>query len=171
MISHLVNCMAPIQTSPDGIYATAAALTFQLYQSSVRAHRVPLEIEAPSLEVKPFPERTAGAPLGGSASREGEVPLVDAVATADERGSAILACSGTLDEPIRATIRGLPPGASGSARWIDGPDVFARNDFDAPSRLDFREARCSADEDGVCTVELRPATVTALVFDDPEGHR
>jgi alpha-L-arabinofuranosidase len=170
MISHLVNCMAPIQTSPDGAFATAAALTFELYASSVRANRLPLEVDAPTVDVKPFPERTTGAPLGGSAARAGGVAVVDAVATADERGTAILACSGTLDEPIRATVRGLPPGASGRARWIDGPDVFARNDFDAPSRLDFSESPYSADENGVCTVELRPATVTALVFDDQGGH-
>jgi alpha-N-arabinofuranosidase len=162
MISHLVNCLAPIQTSEDRMHVTAAYLTLRLYRSAVRRHRVALEVEAPMLDVVPLPGRSHNKPLGGTTSDMRRVPAVDAVATGDDSGTALLVCSGTLDEPIRATIHGLPSRARGRARWITGPDPFARNEFDAPATLGYAQADVTADASGSCTLDLQPATVTAV---------
>jgi alpha-N-arabinofuranosidase len=170
MISHLVNCMAPIQTDENGrMYATAAYLTFRLYRASVRSHPVPLEVDAPAVDVQPMRAQTGDLALGGARGTTMRVPLIDAVATGDARATAVLVCAGTLDGPIRATIDGLPPRATGRARWIDGPSPFARNDFDAPARLGFAQAACASDARGRCRIDLRPATLTALVFDHEEA--
>jgi alpha-L-arabinofuranosidase len=165
MLSHLVNCMAPIQTSDDRMHATAAYLTFQLYRESVRGFPVALDVQAPSVDVQPFHAQPESAPLGGTMGSAQSVPILDAIATDDDRGTTVLACSGTLEEPIRATIDGLPASCRGRARWIDGPGPFARNELDAPARLGFAQAPCETDASGRCTIELRPATVTAIAWE------
>jgi alpha-L-arabinofuranosidase len=165
MISHLVNSLAPIQTTEDRMHVTAAYLTLALYRRTVRRHRVELDLEVPLLGVVPLPGRAHNKPLGGTTSDIRGVPAVDAVATADDGAIALHVCTGTLDEPVRATVHGLMPGARGHARWITGPGPFARNRFDAPATLGYAQATYEADARGTCTVELAPATVTALVFE------
>jgi hypothetical protein len=66
------------------------------------------------VDVNPFAAPETAAPLGGSAGSAARVPIVDAVANADASGTAILACAGALDAPIRATIHGLAPLAAGA---------------------------------------------------------
>jgi alpha-N-arabinofuranosidase len=168
MISHLVNCMAPIQTSEDRMYPTAAYLTLALYRASVRRHPVALAVQAPEVDVRPLIAPAGNLPLGGTMGSAARVALVDAVATADEEATTVLICTGTLEDPVRARIEGLPPSIRGRARWIDGPSPWARNEFDAPARLGYGQTVCETDARGTCTIDLRPATVTALTFDHEE---
>jgi alpha-L-arabinofuranosidase len=169
MISHLVNVMAPIQTSEDRMHVTAAYLTLLLYRSSVRRHAVELGVDVPAVEVTPLHAKADARPLGGTMGAAAMIPRLDAVATADDGGTAVLLCAGTVDEPLRVTIDGLPPSRRGRARWLDGPSPWAVNDHDAPTRLGFGLAPCETDTRGRCTVELRPATVTALTFDHEDN--
>jgi alpha-N-arabinofuranosidase len=166
MISHLVNCMATIQTSGPRMHVTAGYLTFQLYRRHVRGFALPVEVEGPSVQVPPFAEfnPSGDQALGGTGATSREVGLIDAAATRDADGTTIFACSAALDEPTRARIHGLSPGARGRAISVSGPSPFAQNEFDAPDRLGFAETDCAADSAGTCTVELPPATVTALAF-------
>lgn len=165
MISHLVNCMAPIQTSGERMHVTAEYLTFLLYRRHARRFHAPLLAEVPDVEVTPFGGLPKQQLLGGEASTRTMVPIVDLAATADATGTTVFAANGAVDRPVRATIRQLPPARTGRMRWVRGSDPYARNDFDAPDALGYAEARCTTDLAGVCTVDLPPATVTALLFD------
>jgi alpha-L-arabinofuranosidase len=167
MISHLVNVMAPIQTSEDRMHVTAAGLTLALYRAAVRRHPVALDVEAPTVDVQPMIAPAGNLPLGGTMGAAARVALVDAAATADDRGTTLTICTGTL-EPVRARIEGLPPSTRGRARWVDGPSPWAVNDHAAPTRLGCAQAPCETDARGTCTLQLRPATVTALTFDHEE---
>jgi alpha-N-arabinofuranosidase len=164
MISHLVNVMAPIQTSEERMHVTSAYLTFLLYSQAVRRHPVQLAIDAPAVALTPLHAKADARPLGGTMGGAARVPLLDAAATADAAGTAVFLCSGTLEEPLRARIEGLPPSAAGRARWVEGPSPWAVNDHDAPARLGFGEAACATDARGTCTIDLRPATVTAITL-------
>jgi hypothetical protein len=163
--------MAPIQTSSDRVHSTAAYLTFQLYRSSARSRHVPLEVEAPIVDVPPFPPPTGEAPLGGSATHAGEVPVVDAAATADPGGITVLAYTGTIDEPITATIMGLPAGAAGRPAGSKARTRLRATTSTPPSASASPKRPARPTNGGACTVELRPATVTALAFDEPGGSR
>jgi alpha-N-arabinofuranosidase len=168
MISHLVNAMAPIQTSGDRMFTTAAYLTFLLYRASVRRHPVAVEVDAPTVGVTPFLAQSGDRPLGGTMGVAWDVPVADAAATADDHATSVHVCASSL-EPVRTTIDGLPRSVRGRARWLDGPDPFARNDFEAPTRIGFGQSACETDARGRCTVELRPATVTVITFDHEES--
>ena len=79
MISHLVNCMATIQTSGPRMHVTAGNLTFQLYSEHARGFAVPVEVDAPSVGVPPFAEFVASGnqALGGTAGPAREVQVVE----------------------------------------------------------------------------------------------
>jgi alpha-N-arabinofuranosidase len=164
MISHLVNCMAPIQTTDGRMHVTAAYLTFLLYRRSIRRFRVPVEVDVTSVPVETFPDLSIRQ-LGGHTGSTKEVSLLDVAATDDDSGTTVFVCSGSLEEPVRTTIGGLPESASGVIQSLCGPDPFARNGFDAPDRLGFALAPVSTDERGTLTFDLPPATVTAVQFD------
>jgi hypothetical protein len=147
------------------MHVTAAYLTLLLYRSSVRRHPMALEVDVPAVAVEPLHSKADARPLGGTMGGAAHIPLLDVAATANDGGVAVLASAGTVDEPLRLTIEGLPPSRAGRARWVDGPSPWAVNDHDAPARLGFAEAACESDARGRCTLDLRPATVTALTFD------
>jgi hypothetical protein len=148
------------------MHVTAAYLTLLLYRSSVREHPVAVDVDVPTVLVEPLHSKADARPLGGTMGGAAQIPLLDAVATADDRGTAVFLCAGTLDEPLRATLDGLPPSRHGRARWVEGPSPWAVNDHDAPARLGFGQAPCETDARGRCTVDLQPATVTAITFEE-----
>jgi alpha-N-arabinofuranosidase len=168
MISHLVNTMAPIQTTDEAMHVTASYLTFLLYRRYVRKYLMPMRADSPQLDVVPFGgEDDRPQQLGGEFSGRRTVPALDAAATSDSTGVTIFAANGLVSEPLRTVVRGLPPAAVGRMRGIDAPGPYARNEFDAPNTLRYAERLCATDADGECVVELPPATVTAIIVDAP----
>ncbi len=166
MISHLVNCMAPIQTDGDRAFGTASHLTQVLYREAVRGESRPVTVECGEYEVAPFAD-AAPVPLeltqaAGVHARS--APVLDAAATADAGGVSVFLANRLLDGPQEVTVTGLPAGATGRFRWVDGPGPWARNTAERPSELTLAESAAASDPDGRCTVSVPAHTVGVLTL-------
>ncbi|HWL44414.1 MAG TPA: alpha-L-arabinofuranosidase C-terminal domain-containing protein [Ilumatobacter sp.] len=166
MVSHLVNCMAPIQTEGDRHYVTSAYLVGALYARHRRHSAVPVTVRCATFTADAFVEPGAEATtLTASAGPPGRVsPLIDAAATADETGVTLFLINRSIDEPCLIDVSGTPAGTGGILRTVAGPGPFASNDVDHPFVLGYRETVVRATGGG-CRVELPPHTVGALVLD------
>lgn len=163
-MNQVVTGMSPIQASDDRIWVTASYLTLALYRRYLRRAVRVVAIEAPRVVAPELPAvDTAPPQLGGVLVPRREVSVLDAAATSDESGTTVYLSCGFLTRPMSVEVTGLPRGASGRARWVDGPDAFARNDADHPNRLGYAERALSVDDQGRCRLRLHPATVTALI--------
>jgi alpha-N-arabinofuranosidase len=169
MVSHLVNCMAPIQTRDDRMFVTAGYLVQQLYRSMSRAAAVTTITESDVMAVPAFTD------LADDVARESilvrghgnarEAPELDCSATADAAGVTVFLASRLLDAALRVTVSGLPSSASGRLRWLHAAAPWSRNDEEHPDAIGFREAAVTTNAGGTATVDLPPHTVAALVVD------
>jgi alpha-N-arabinofuranosidase len=173
MISHLVNCMAPIQTRGERHFVTPSYLVTALYRRHCRRSAVGVTVDCEHIDVPPFAdlpvsdEMLAGIVLGPGVESAPTAALIDAAATVDDAGATVFLTNRSLGEAARLTVHGLPEGASGRLRYITGPDPFARNDEARPDVLGYRDRAVDAGPDGSCIVELGPHTVAALALDAP----
>ena len=165
MVSHLVNCMAPIQTRGDRHFVTSAYLTQTLYQRALRANAVDVEVGCGQLKVPAFSDTRplefshADAPVNEPRVAD----VLDASASRDTGGTTVFLANRGLSAPLSVTVAGLQPGDSGRFRFIAGPGPWARNDEDNPTTLGFRDEPVTVAENGRCDVVVPPHTVGALV--------
>lgn len=171
MISHQVNCMAPIQTRGDRLFVTSSYLVMQMYRRHVRGRNLPTELMADRLPVTPFEGVTeADTPLTtGPRSSLTDAPVITAAATADGNGVAIFLATRALGESVTVDITGLPQGRRGRLRRLRGPDPLARNDVDQPAVLGFTEQPLDSNASGHLRLELPAAAACCVLFDGPWG--
>lgn len=167
MISHLVNCMAPIQTRGDRHFVTASYLVAMLYRRHVRSEAVAVEVACARMTVPPFADTAAGAGhetavLAASTEAEASSPTVDATATRDRTGTTVFLANRRFDQPVSVRVTGLPAGAAGRFRYLHG-EPFAVNDVDRPDAIGFRDRAVTVDDRGHAVLELPPHTAGALV--------
>ena len=161
IVSHLVNCLAPIQTDDSRLFVTSGYLVAQLYERYARGQSVAVDVESPSLDVPPMdrldgarwpakPLRCArtAAQLAAAAARDGDVTTVF-LANRDPEASLVV------------DVHGLPDGRS-RLRRLDGPGIWAQNSLDHPDVLRLREAEVET-IDGVATVSVPAAGVAVLI--------
>ncbi|HET7571208.1 MAG TPA: alpha-L-arabinofuranosidase C-terminal domain-containing protein [Gaiellaceae bacterium] len=169
MISHLVNCMGPIQTRGDRHFVTASYLIGSLYRHAFRREAVPVELECDTFAVPDFADTPTADPHV-AVFAEGEVSsglarVADASATRDEHGATVFLCNRVLDRALEFEVSGLPAGSRARFRYLGGPDPFAANDVDHPDTLGFRELPVEVTSAGTCTLSIPPATAGALIAD------
>ena len=95
----------------------------------------------------------------------GPAPLVDAVATVDERGLvAVFLVHRGLDAPTTASIdvRSLGPVRLGESITLADDDPTATNTIEHQDRVTPASNRSARIEDGVLTIDLPPISWTAL---------
>jgi alpha-N-arabinofuranosidase len=169
MISHLVNCMAPIQTRGDRHFVTSSYLIGSLYRHTYRRESVAVEIDCDTFSVPEFADTPGTDPhvsvFAKGESAAGLARVADAAATRDERGSTVFLCNRVLDRTLEFEVTGLPAGSRARFRYLSGPDPFASNDVDHPDTLHFRESAVEVTGAGTCTLRIPPATAGALVAD------
>jgi alpha-N-arabinofuranosidase len=167
MISHQVNCMAPIQTRGDRMFVTSSYLVMQMYRRHVRAQTLPISVGADRLRVPPFSDAgRGGRPFAGGEHAElGGVPVLSAAATADDAGATLFLTNRSLAEPLSVEIGGLDGGREGTLRLLRGPDPFSRNDVDQPALLGFAVSSVETDGTGGLRLELPPATTGCLLLE------
>ncbi|MFF0768832.1 alpha-N-arabinofuranosidase [Nonomuraea wenchangensis] len=121
-LAQLVNVIAPIMTEPGG--RAWKQTTFHPFaQASRYASGDVLRVEpvCPSYETAAY----------------GQVPLLHAVATHDERSTTVFAINRSTDRPmeLRLDARALGGARVLEASTLSGPDVYARNTADDPGRV------------------------------------
>jgi alpha-N-arabinofuranosidase len=143
-LAQLVNAIAPIFTSKQGLFLQTIYHPLRLYAEHMREIALDVHVDGPRHELpRDLEERTFGrvhhvADLGPFA-------LLDAVATSDEAGRelAIGVVNRDRDRGHTATIDLGSAGATGELRAfeVNGPDVDATNSFEHPERVGVREHR------------------------------
>jgi alpha-N-arabinofuranosidase len=172
MISHLVNCMAPIQTRGDRHFVTSSYLIGALYSKFARGSSLPVEIDCERFSVPDFagtavPELETAQILANSGTSSGRsARVIDAAATRDDRGTSVFLTNRRLDRAVRVAVGELAPRGNGRFRYLSGPGPFAANDVDRPDTLHFREVAAATDARGVCTFDLPPCTSGVLIVAD-----
>ncbi len=158
MISHQVNCMAPIQTRGERSFGTASFLVGMMYRRAARSHTAAVRVEADTVTAPPFTDVAGGdeVPLVGSRT----AAAIDAAATRDAGGTAVFVANRRIDGATQVTVTGLPRGGRGRLRhlWAASGDPFARNDENNPAAIGFRDVAIDVDDAGRAVVELPPHT-------------
>ena len=170
-ISHLVNCMAPIQTRGDRHFVTTAYLVMQMYRRLVRRDAVRVRVECDQLDAAPFadtaqlPDQVQLAEAHAGGRRSGAA--LDAAATADPCGTTVFLANRLVDHAQQVRVGGLAPGASGRLRMVVADSPWSRNDVDDPSAVAFRDIAVCAASDGTLDIEIPPHTAGAISVQVP----
>ena len=167
-ISHLVNCMAPIQTRGDRHFVTSSYLVQQLYRRGLRRDVVGVDVECerygvPELTDTAANEDLAAAILPSSGSAGGKTAAaLDASASADETGTTVFLANRRFGDLVEVTVPGLPPKTPVTVQWISGDSPWAVNSVDTPDALRMRTASTYTDGTGAARIQIPPYTVMAL---------
>lgn len=162
-ISHLVNCLAPIQApAPGQMFPTAAYLIGQLYAGLATGTTRQVEVNADQVLVPALTGIQVIGPGGLAAEPRTGRGLVAAATTAGQR-NVIFLTSRHLDRPTVVTVTGLPV-AQAAARWrvLAGPDLFAANTLEHPGTLYWSEDSIAV-TGGHAEVTLPPGGTGALI--------
>jgi alpha-N-arabinofuranosidase len=143
-LAQLVNAIAPIFTSPQGLFLQTIYHPLRLYAEHMLEVALDVHVDGPRHDLsKDLEERTFGRVH--RVADLGPFSLLDAVATCDEAGRELTIGVVNRDREQRheATIDLGGAAASGEARIyeVNGPDVDATNSFEHPDRVGVREHR------------------------------
>lgn len=168
MISHLVNCMAPIQTRGDRHFVTSSYLVGWLYGTHVRRDAVSVDVHCEEMSVPAFTDTAVDADnAGGVLANAGEAqltsPTIDASATSDAAGTSVFLANRRFDRPVSVRVTGLAAGASGRFRCLAG-EPFAVNQVDQPDTIGFSDRPVTVDQRGHANIELPPHSAGALLL-------
>lgn len=161
-ISHMVNCLGPIQAGAGWMFTTSAYLVAQLFSrhagTRTRATRVSSEpVAVPALAdlcitIVPFNDLGARSSVG-----------FDALGTRSETEEAVFFASRDLDRPTRVTVAGLGAGRVATVRIVTGPGLEAMNTAQEPNRLGVATEEIPVC-DGVANFTVPPAGAGVLLF-------
>ncbi|WBU37517.1 alpha-L-arabinofuranosidase C-terminal domain-containing protein [Homoserinibacter sp. YIM 151385] len=160
ILSHLVNCLAPIQTSDDRLFVTVSYLVAQLYERHGRGTTVPTSVSGPEMAVPAFEGLQESLFLSPMVKNGRTAQVITAAAARDGDTASVFIVNAEPEAAQRVRVEGLEDGPV-RLRWIDGPDVWSQNDLDHPDTLRLREATAEV-EDGVVVVTVPPAGVLVV---------
>jgi alpha-L-arabinofuranosidase len=138
IMSHLVNCLAPIQTDDHRFFTTVAYLVAQLYERFARGTAVRVEVETPRMTVPAFVDLGEGNWAGPLLKQDRTASVVTAVATRSTDGTNVFIVNADPETDHHVELHGLA-GEAVRTRWIDGPDLWAQNSFEHPDTLRLAE--------------------------------
>ena len=153
-MAQLVNVIAPIMTEPGGpAWRQTIFHPFAATAAAGRGMALSVRVDAPS-----------------HATRYGEVPIVDAVATRDENGD--IAVFVVNRSPQTAVTLGVDLTALGEYALADAltlheDDVYLTNTRDQPDRVQLRPNTSATVDDSRLTAELPPVSWTRLRLGQP----
>lgn len=159
-LAQAVNVIAPIRTSPEGLYLQTIYHPLRLYSQLMRGTALDVHVNSPSYDLNAKEE-------AGSRHRVadlGPFNLLDASAVRDRRGKLILAVVNR--DPRRAlrtavVVRGAAALQGGVQHVVTGPSPDSVNSFEEPDQVNV-EDRPVKSEGPVFVVDLQPHTVSVF---------
>jgi alpha-L-arabinofuranosidase len=143
-LAQLVNAIAPIFTSKQGLFLQTIYHPLRLYAEHTGEVALDLHVESPTYELPPGQEEQAGGRLHHVADL-GPFSLLDAVATCDAAGRHLTLAVVNRDheQAHPATVELLGGAVTGGVlvAEVNGPHVGAMNSFEEPRCVDVRERR------------------------------
>jgi alpha-N-arabinofuranosidase len=142
--AQLVNAIAPIFTSPRGLFLQTIYHPLRLYAEHTRAVALDLHVESPTYDLPPGAEEPGAGRVHHIATL-GPFSLLDAVATCDESGRqlTLAVVNRDRDAAHSAVIELIGATASGGSALseVNGPDVGAMNSFEHPRVVDVQDRK------------------------------
>lgn len=159
-ISHMVNCLGPIQAGEGWMFTTSAYLVAQLFSQgagtrtrATRVHSDALDVPAladVSITIVPFNDLGARRSFG-----------FDALGTQTDAQDTVFFASRDLHRPTQVTVTGLGAGRTGRLQMITGPGPDAMNTAQDPDRLGVASQELPV-VDGEARFTVPPAGVGVL---------
>ncbi|HEV8616546.1 MAG TPA: alpha-L-arabinofuranosidase C-terminal domain-containing protein, partial [Methylomirabilota bacterium] len=142
--AQLVNAIAPIFTSPRGLFLQTIYHPLRLYAEHMRAMALDLHVESPTYDLPPGAE-DPGVGRVHHVAALGPFPLLDAVATCDEDGRqlTLAVVNRDRDAAHSAVIELVGAAATGGSvlSEVNGPEVGAMNSFEHPRVVDVKDRK------------------------------
>ena len=143
-LAQLVNAIAPIFTSKQGLFLQAIYHPLRLYAEHMREVALDVHVEGPRHALpRDLEEQTLGRVH--HVTDLGPFSLLDAVATSDEAGRelTVAVINRDREQSHAGTVDLGGARASGELQVseVNGPDVDAANSFEHPDRVGVREHR------------------------------
>jgi alpha-N-arabinofuranosidase len=162
-IAQLVNVIAPIFTSPDGLFLQTIYHPLRLYADHIQAMALDPVVSSPMLELESHRAPATPSDRSWDVADLGPFPALDVSATRDADRHTLVVCviNRHPTEAIDATLDVVGGQARSTPRvWeVNGPSVSATNSFAEPDVVTVRE------RDGVTTPYAFPAhSLTVLEF-------
>ncbi len=150
-LAQLVNVIAPIMTEPGGpAWKQSTFFPFSITSRLAQGTSLRLDLKAPTYETSDY----------------GEVPLVDAVATHDEKSgrSALFLVNRSQDQSVELTvdISALGDVDVLEQHSLSDDDVYAKNTLEDRERVTLRSGVDEQARDGQLTLVLPPVSWTAV---------
>jgi alpha-N-arabinofuranosidase len=143
-LAQLVNAIAPIFTSPRGLFLQTIYHPLRLYAQHLREVALDVHVDGPRHDLpRDLEDRTFGRVH--HVADLGPFSLLDAVATCDEAGRALTLGVVNRDRARHHTatidLGGVTATGELHVSEVNGPDVDATNSFEHPDRIGVREHR------------------------------
>ncbi len=160
-ISHLVNCLGPIQAGDGWMFTTSAFLVAQLFSTLATGTTRLTSVVSEPVEVPELADlNIALAPFNRLGARTGKG--LDAITTDSGATQVVFLASRHLDRPTDVTVAGLRDGAQARLRLVTGPDLYASNSVQQPDLLHISEVEVDV-RDGQASLRLPPGGTGALI--------
>jgi alpha-L-arabinofuranosidase len=165
--AQLVNAIAPIFTSREGLFLQTIYHPLRLYAEQTLEHALDVHVDGETLELPAVAEADPGGRVHHVADL-GPFTLLDAVASSDAAGRAVSVAvvNRSRERDVSATLDlGSASVAGAVAAWeVNGPDVSATNTFATPHAVGVRDLKLDAK--GARVEHVFPAhSVTVMRFD------
>ena len=150
-LAQIVNVIAPILTTTEGLLKQTIFYPIMLFSKYAAGQSIDALVQSPVYETTLF----------------GEMPLLDASASYDlakGAGAVFLVNRGQAD-PLATTIRwqNSAPERVAAIYQVAGTDPKAANTFEQPDTIAVRSLGGAPLADGAVTIELPPLSFTVLV--------
>jgi alpha-N-arabinofuranosidase len=165
-LAQLVNVIAPIVTSPEGLYLQTIYHPLRLYAEQMQEVVLDVHVESPQLALTDENDRSA---WGQRIARLGPFPLLDVVATtsADRSILTLAVVNRDLKQAQSTAIHFADDTrvSAGVAYEVNGPDVRSENSFAHPSLVSVREQSLETrDRHLTCTFPAHSLTILRLTL-------
>jgi alpha-N-arabinofuranosidase len=142
--AQLVNAIAPIFTSTQGLFLQTIYHPLRLYAEHTQEAALDLSVDCPTYDLKPARESEANGRVH-NVSDLGPFGLLDATATCDAAAGRITLAvvNRDRDKSHAATIDlgGVKVSGGIQVAEVSGPDIAAMNSFEHPDVVGVRERR------------------------------
>ena len=146
--AQLVNAIAPIFTSPRGLFLQTIYHPLRLYAEHTLAQALDVSVDGPTYSLAPGQESEAGGGRVHHVADLGPFRLIDAAASVDEPGRELSIALVNRDrdrvQPAIIEVVGGTLAAPARVWEVNGPEVAATNSFEHPRRVDVRERQAAA---------------------------
>lgn len=161
-LAQLVNVIAPIVTSREGIFLQSIYHPLRLFADHLRSWSVDTYVDCATHDLD---EATAAGPWPHNVADLGPFPVLDAVATCDGLGRSLTlsVVNRSPEETLSATVRiaGDAPLADATLERVHGPDPKATNSFEHPDVVGVVREELGRFADGA-RLEFPPCSHTVV---------